>query len=102
MRNYRPSSADLIGTVSDFLTELRPKLKEGPRYQALACVHILSMVERELHGNSLADLDENALVEAIRSGVHDSNWDRTFSEVFAKTIEQVKLSNPDHLMAAHQ
>ena len=40
MRDYRPDTADLLATVSDFLDRIGPDLPSGDRYQALVCQHL--------------------------------------------------------------
>ncbi|WP_380878046.1 hypothetical protein ACFB49_15310 [Sphingomonas sp. DBB INV C78] len=102
MRHYRPSTADLIGTVSEFLRNLGPKLDSGDRYQSLVCTHILGMVERELRGEPLTDQDEAALAAAIRAGDHDGDWDEIFSAVLDRTVARVALAKPDHLAPEHR
>ena len=101
-RHYRPSTADLVGTVTTFLRELGPKLDSGDRYQALVCGHILAMVERELRGEPLADQDEAALVAAIRAGERDADWDEIFTAVLDRTIARIALAKPDHLAPEHR
>ena len=100
--HYRPSTADLVHTVADFLEEISPSLNSGDRYTALVCKHILAMVERELLGAPLAPLDESALAAAIRAGRHDANWSATFDTILQRTVARVALAKPDHLAAKHR
>lgn len=102
MRHYRPSTADLLSAVSDFLRELGPRLESGDRYQSLVCTHILTMVERELRGEPLTDEDEAALVAAIRTGDHDGDWDATFARILNRTVARVAIAKPDHLAPEHR
>ena len=101
MRHYRPTTADLVAIVTDFLKDIGPKLDSGDRYQALVCTHVLGMVERELKGDPLPDLDEAALAAAIRAGECDADWDATFATVLDRTIARVALVKPDHLAPEH-
>ncbi|OCC23552.1 aminoglycoside phosphotransferase [Croceicoccus estronivorus] len=101
MRDYRPTSADLLATVADFLGRIGPKLDSGDRYEALVCNHLLGMVRRELEMGPLDDVDEQALARAIRSGQCDDDWDATFATVLARTIERVRRVKPDHLLPEH-
>jgi hypothetical protein len=100
--HYRPSTADLVHTVADFLDEIGPALNSGDRYTALVCKHILAMVERELLSAPLAPLDEAALAAAIRAGRHDATWDATFDALMQRTVVRVALVKPDHLATKHR
>jgi len=100
--HYRPSTADLIHTVADFLDEISPTLNSGDRYTALVCRHILVMVEREIVSTPLAPLDEAALAAAIRAGRHDATWNATFDAILQRTVARVALAKPDHLAAKHR
>lgn len=100
--HYRPSTADLVHTVADFLAEIGPKLESGDRYTALVCTHILAMVEREIVGDPLEPLDEVALAAAIRAGHHDADWHTTFDAILKRTISRVALVKPDHLTVKHR
>lgn len=102
MRHYRPSTPDLIRVVGDFLEQVGPRLDSGDRYQALVCRHILGMVERELAGEPLADLDDAALAAAIRAGDHDADWDATFATVLDRTVQRLRITKPDHLAPEHR
>lgn len=102
MRHYRPSTPDLVRVVSDFLEQIGPRLESGDRYQSLVCRHILGMVERELTGEPLTDIDEAALAAAIRAGARDGDWDATFAAVLDRTIERLKITKPDHLAPEHR
>jgi hypothetical protein len=99
---YRPSTADLVRTVGEFLAEIGPKLDEGDRYTALVCSHILAMVERELASPPLAPMNEADLADAIRAGAHDADWDAIFDAVLHRTIARVALVKPSHLVQRHQ
>jgi Domain of unknown function (DUF6285) len=100
--HYRPSTANLLHTVGEFLAEIGPKLESGDRYTALVCAHILAMVERELLGAPLEPIDEAALAAAIRTGKHDADWGATFDAVLRRTIARVALVKPDHLAPQHR
>ena len=100
--HYRPSTADLLHTVGEFLGEIGPKLESGDRYTALVCSHILAMVERELLGEPLEPIDEAALAAAIRAGEHDADWDATFDTILWRTIARVAVVKPDHLAEQHR
>jgi hypothetical protein len=100
--HFRPSTADLVHTVADFLDEISPALNSGDRYTALVCKHILAMVERELLSAPLAPLDEAALAAAIRAGRHDTTWNSTFDAILQRTVARVALVKPDHLAAKHR
>jgi hypothetical protein len=100
--HYRPTTADLLRTVAEFLTDVGPKLDSGDRYTALVCTHILAMVERELLGTKLEPLDEAGLAAAIRAGAHDEDWEATFEAILHRTIARVALVKPDHLAEKHR
>jgi hypothetical protein len=97
MRNYDPPTPELVRVVAEFLERVGPSLDSGQRYEALVCVYLLRMVERELETGPPADRDEQALAAAIRAGEHDANWVATLEQVLDRTIERVRLTKPDHL-----
>ena len=101
MRDYRPDTADLLATVSDFLDRIGPDLPSGDRYQALVCQHLLGMVRREIEQGPLPDEDEPALARAIRRGACDAEWDAVFARVLARTVARVERVKPDHLAPEH-
>jgi hypothetical protein len=100
--HYRPTAADLLHTVADFLSAIAPKLDSGDRYTALVCGHILGMVEREFLCAPLEPLDEAGLAAAIRAGEHDGNWQATFDMILQRTVARVALAKPDHLAEKHR
>lgn len=102
MRHHRPDAPELLRTVAGFLNGLKPRLDEGDRYQAIVCEHILNLVVRELEGTPLPDVDEAALAAAIRNGAQDSAWDRTLSDVLARTVARLKVVRPEHLSSEHR
>ena len=102
MRDFRPTSSDLLATVADFLARIGPNLASGDKYEALVCSHIIAMVRRELEDGPLEDIDEAALAAAIRAGDHDADWDATFSAILARTITRVARVKPDHLLPEHR
>lgn len=101
MRDYRPDTADLLATVSDFLDRIGPGLSSGDRYQALVCQHLLGMVRHEIEQGPLPDEDEPALARAIRQGACDAEWDAVFAKVLARTMDRVRRVKPDHLAPEH-
>jgi hypothetical protein len=99
--SYRPSSADLLRTVADFLAHISPKLDGGDRYSALVCSHILAMLQRELTTPPLPPLDEAALAAAIRRGDHDG--DAACAEtILRRTVARVRVVKPEHLGEAQK
>ena len=102
--HYRPTSADLLQTVSDFLTGIGPKLDAGDRYSALVCSHILAMLAREVAGPALPPMDEAQLAASIRAGHFDreESWNDIMETILQRTIARVRVVKPDHLAEAHQ
>jgi hypothetical protein len=102
--HYRPSRADLLQTVSDFLAGIGPKLDAGDRYGALVCSHILAMLAREAAGPALPPMDEAQLAANIRAGHfdHEESWNHIMETILQRTIARVRIVKPDHLADVHQ
>jgi hypothetical protein len=54
----RPSLAEILRTVAEFLDGLRPKLEGEAQYGALVSAHILRIAERELALSAALDAEE--------------------------------------------
>jgi hypothetical protein len=102
--HYRPTNADLLRTVSDFLSGIGPRLGAGDRYSALVCSHILDMLAREAAGPALPPMDEAQLAANIRAGHFDreESWNEIMETILQRTIARVRMVKPDHLADMHQ
>ncbi|MDR3663603.1 MAG: DUF6285 domain-containing protein [Mycobacterium sp.] len=77
MSHYRPTAAELVAAVAEFLeTEVRDATDGAVNFHARVAANALRIVERELVQNSpkpelLGFADEQALATAIRAGDFD-------------------------------
>ena len=94
MSQDRPSLAEILRTVAEFLDGLRPKLEGEAQYGALVSAYILRIAEREVALSMTLDADEQnelaallgrsgslielnqILCESIRAGRFDDDWTR--------------------------
>jgi hypothetical protein len=115
----RPSLAEILHTVAEFLDDLRPKLEGEAQYGALVSAHILRIAEREValsttldaeeqkevaallgRSGSLADLNR-MFCESIRAGRFDDDWTRAFDVVLAQAVRKLRIVRPEHLAPVH-
>lgn len=101
MRHYAPATPELLAAVAEFIEQIETRLDSGERYHALVCRHLLAMVQRELTEEPLPDEDEAALAAAIRAGGHDGEEETLLDTLLARTIDRVRITKPDHLVAGH-
>ena len=114
MANDEPNVSDLLTTVKEYLTQLKPKLNAEDRYFALCCIYLLEIVEREIGADlssvarskglfdelldgasemSAREKIEN-ICEDIRAGDFDDDLDRLHQKVFEHVVSKVKISDP--------
>jgi uncharacterized protein DUF6285 len=115
----RPSLAEIVRTVAEFLDGLRPKLEGESQYAALVSAYMLRIAEREValstaldaeeqkelaallgRSGSLADLNR-MLCESIRAGRFDDDWTRAFDVVLAQAVRKLRIVRPEHLAPVH-
>ena len=119
MSQDRPSLAEILRTVAEFLDGLRPKLEGESQYSALVSAHILRIAEREVAFSMALDADEQnelaallgrsgsllelnqILCESIRAGRFDDDWTRAFDVVLAQVVRKLRIVRPEHLAAVH-
>lgn len=119
MSQDRPSVAEIVRTVAEFLDGLRPKLEGESQYGALVSAYILRIAEREValsaaldaqerkdlvallgRSGSLAELNR-MLCEGIRAGRFDGDWERVFDVVLAQAVRKLRIVRPEHLAPLH-
>lgn len=119
MSQDRPSLAEILRTVAEFLDGLRPKLEGEAQYGALVSAYLLRIAEREVELSStldaeereelagllgrsgtLADLDR-LLCEGIRAGRFDDDLARVLEVALAQAVRKVRVVRPEHLAPAH-
>jgi aminoglycoside phosphotransferase (APT) family kinase protein len=106
-----PAAGDLVEAVREFLDEDVVEATDGRvSFHARVATNALRIVERELvfgpylvdaHAERLAKLgfaDDDALVEAIRGGEFDENWQELAAALARSTRDQLLLANPRHLL----
>lgn len=114
-----PALPDLLATIREFLRTLAPSLTGPQKFDSQIAAYLLGIAEREVQFAAATEarsqarlsgfLGSNAAPEqltatlcaAIRLGELDSRWDETLALMLAETVDQVRLSRPDHLAAEH-
>lgn len=115
MSQDRPSLAEILRTVAEFLDGLKPALEGEAQYGALVSAHILRIAEREVALQAELDAAETRelgellgrsapipelnrlLCEGIRAGRFDDDWQRVSDVVLAQTIRKLAIVRPEHL-----
>jgi aminoglycoside phosphotransferase (APT) family kinase protein len=108
----RPTAAELVEAVREYLDALLERSTDGARFEARVARNALGIAERELllgpafaaaHAARLADLgfdDDAALAAALRSGALDGEWERLAPALAASARDQLLVANPAYLPAA--
>ena len=114
MASDEPNVSDLLTTVKEYLTQLKPKLNAEDRYFALCCVYLLEIVEREIGADPRSVASSKGLFdelldgasemtarekienicEDIRAGDFDDDLERLHQKVFDHVVSKVKISDP--------
>ena len=105
----RPTAAELVEAVREYLDELTERGEGATGFEARVARNALAVVERELrlgpalalaHAARLAELgfDEDAgLAAALRAGTLDEVWDEVASALAASARDQLAVANPSYL-----
>lgn len=110
MSHYRPTAAELVAAVAEFLeTEVREATGPNSRltdagavnFHARVAANALRIVERELGqvgpGPGLLDYqDEQALAHAIRAGDFDDRQDELFPALRALVRRRLDVDHPGY------
>jgi aminoglycoside phosphotransferase (APT) family kinase protein len=108
----RPTAAELVEAVREYLDALMERSADGARFEARVARNALGIAERELllgpafaaaHGERLADLgfgDDAALATALRSGALDDELESVAPALAAAARDQLLMANPAYLPAA--
>jgi aminoglycoside phosphotransferase (APT) family kinase protein len=108
----RPSAAELVEAVGEYLDGVRERSEDGARFEARVARNALGIAERELrlgpalaaaHAARLAVLgvaDDAALATALRSGALDAQWKSIAPVLAASARDQLLVANPSYLPAA--
>jgi aminoglycoside phosphotransferase (APT) family kinase protein len=109
----RPTAAELVEAVREYLDALVERSADGARFEARVARNALGMAERELllgpafataHAARLVDLgfsDDAALAAALRSGALDDEWESVAPSLAASARDQLLVANPAYLPAAN-
>jgi hypothetical protein len=115
MAQDRPDRDDLLATVIDELDALSAEASDDSRFRLRVCLHLLSIVRRELATGEANDGAERqrlrALLESegslgelnaelsarLRAGVFDARWQDVFAHLRRSAVERLAVVNPDHL-----
>ena len=110
--NDRPSAAELLAAVEQFLEEEAVPALEGPaRFHARVAANVVAMVQRELaigeapvaaHRARLAALGfdgDAGLVAALRSGALDDRLPEVLPAIATSVADKVAVANPSYLAA---
>lgn len=105
----RPTVAELLGAVRDFLdAEAAPALEGGLRFHARVAANAIAIAERELrlgpehaeaHRERLARLgfdDDDALAAAIRSGSLDGRYAEIAEALRDMVRDKLAVANPPY------
>ena len=108
----RPSAAELVEAVGEYLDGVLERSEGGARFEARVARNALGIAERELrlggafvaaHAARLAGLgwtDDAALAAALRSGALDAEWESIAPVLAASARDQLLVANPSYLPAA--
>jgi aminoglycoside phosphotransferase (APT) family kinase protein len=108
----RPTAAELVEAVREYLDVLLERSADGARFEARVARNALGIAERELllgpafaaaHAARLADLgfgDDAALAAALRAGALDNEWESIAPALAASARDQLLVANPAYLPAA--
>jgi len=108
----RPTAAELVEAVREYLDVLMERSDDGDRFEARVARNALGIAERELrfgpslaasHAERLAGLgftDDAALATALRSGALDDEWESVAPALAASARDQLLVANPAYLPEA--
>jgi aminoglycoside phosphotransferase (APT) family kinase protein len=108
----RPTAAELVEAVGEYLNDVMERSEDGARFEARVARNALGIAEREFrlgpalaaaHSARLADLgftDDAALATALRSGALDAEWKAIAPVLAASARDQLLVANPSYLPAA--
>jgi len=105
----RPTAAELVEAVGEYLQGVMERSEDGARFEARVARNALGIAERELrlgpavsaaHAARLAELgfaDDAALVGALRSGALDRDLASVAPALAASARDQLLVANPSYL-----
>ena len=108
----RPTAAELVEAVGEYLDGVMERSEDGARFEARVARNALGIAERELrlgpaltaaHAARLAGLgfaDDAALVGALRSGALDEDLASVAPALAASARDQLLVANPSYLPPA--
>jgi aminoglycoside phosphotransferase (APT) family kinase protein len=108
----RPTAAELVEAVGEYLDDVMEGSGDGARFRARVARNALGIAERELRlGPALADAhaarlaglgfsDDAELATSLRSGALDAEWEAIAPVLAASARDQLLVANPSYLPAA--
>lgn len=108
MPHDRPTAAELLDAVGEYLVEVRDGVAGRLGFHARVAANVVATVRREIelgpaqaeaHRSRLADLgvvDDAALASAIRSGAMDDRMDEVVVAVRASVRDKLAVANPGY------
>jgi aminoglycoside phosphotransferase (APT) family kinase protein len=108
----RPTAAELVEAVREYLDARLERETDGSRFETRVARNALGIAERELllgpafaadHAARLAGLgfsDDTALAAALRAGALDDEWESVAPALAASARDQLLVANPAYLPAA--
>lgn len=120
MLQDRPSLANILATVRDFLERGTDTSAAQLRFRAQVSAFLLGVVEREValgpeldrqataalaaYLGKVASLDEliDTFCREARAGAYDGRLDAALDLALALTVAKVKVVKPDHLAPQHR
>jgi len=107
----RPTAAELVEAVGEYLDDVMERSEGGARFVARVARNALAIAERELRlGPALADAHaarlaalgftgDAALAAALRSGELDAEWETIARVLTGSARDQLLVANPSYLPA---
>jgi hypothetical protein len=102
MSHYRPTAAELVTAVAEFLeTEVRAATDGAVNFHARVAANVLRIVERELLGDApnpdlLGFDDEQDLAAAIRTGAFDERGEELAPVLRALVRYRLAVAHPGY------
>jgi aminoglycoside phosphotransferase (APT) family kinase protein len=105
----RPTAAELVDAVREYLEGVMERGEGAARFEARVARNALGITERELrlgrsvaaaHASRLAALgfaDDAALAAALRAGKLDDDWEQVASVLAGSARDQLLVANPSYL-----
>ena len=93
----RPTAAELVAAVADFLTaDVRGATEGQVNFHARVAANVLRIVERELTRDPTSAVDEQELVAQIRDGEFDGRDDEVLKALRTLVYDRLEVAHPGY------